>query len=185
MPAAKVHWTVEMRNALPDDGQRYEVIDGELFVSPAPRWTHQEAVGALYLLLQPYVARQQAGHTILSPADVEFAPDTVVEPDLFVVPLVKGRRPRDWREASHMLLAIEVLSPGTARLDLVRKRALYQREGVDEYWIVDVDGGVVQRWRPADDRLEVLGDRITWLPAGAAAPLEIDLERFFTEVSAG
>src|SRR5487761_2166817 len=72
MPATTTHWTVEMRNALPDDGQRYEVIDGELFVTPAPRWAHPEAVG----------------HVILSPADVEFARDTVVEPDLFVVPLV-------------------------------------------------------------------------------------------------
>jgi len=184
MPATNIHWTVEMRNALPDDGRRYEVIDGELFVTPAPRWTHQEAIGALYLILVPYVAAQASAHTILSPADVEFADDTVVEPDLFVVPLVNGRRPRDWQEAGHMLLAVEVLSPGTARLDQVRKRALYQREGVDEYWIVDVDARVVQRWRPGDDRPEMLSDRLEWLPPGARESLVVDLSRYFAEVVA-
>ena len=183
MPATTSHWTVEMRNALPDDGQRYEVIDGELFVTPAPRWAHQEAVGRLHLLLAPYVAAQAVGHVILSPADVEFARDTVVEPDLFVVPLVDGRRPRDWREAGHMLLAIEVLSPTTARLDQGRKRALYQRQGVDEYWIVDVDGRVMQRWRPGDDRPEVLTERLTWAPPGAESALAIDLATFFADIA--
>lgn len=182
MPATTIHWTVEMRNALPDDGKRYEVIDGKLFVTPAPRWTHQDAIGRLHLILAPYVSAQAVGHVILSPADVEFAYDTVVEPDLFVVPLVNGRRPRDWREAGHMRLAIEVLSPSTARLDQVRKRALYLREGVDEYWIVDVEGRVVQRWRPGDDRPEVLSERLVWTPLGAETALVIDLAAYFAEV---
>lgn len=91
MPATTTHWTAEMRNALPDDGQRYEVIDGELFVTPAPRMVHQAALGALYLILAPYLREWKVGFAILSPADVEFSDDTVVEPDLFVIPPVNWR----------------------------------------------------------------------------------------------
>ncbi len=186
MPATKTHWTVEMRNALPDDGQRYEVIDGELFVTPAPRMVHQVALGALHLILAPYLRERKVGFAILSPADVEFSDDTVVEPDLFVIPPVNGRRPKDWHTAGHMMLAVEILSPSTARLDRVRKRALYQREAVDEYWIVDVDAREVHRWRPGDERPEVLSDQLVWRPTGVsddATALTIDLEPLFAEIT--
>ncbi len=186
MSATTTHWTVEMRNALPDDGQRYEVIDGELFVTPAPRMVHQVALGALHLILAPYLRERKVGFAILSPADVEFSDDTVVEPDLFVIPPVNGHRPKDWRTAGHMMLAIEILSPSTARLDRVRKRALYRREGVDEYWIVDVDAREVHRWRPGDERPEVLSEQLVWRPAGVAddaTALTIDLESLFAEIT--
>ena len=185
MPATETHWTVEMRNDLPDDGNRYEVIDGELFVTPAPRLTHQGVLGALYLILAPYVKERKLGHAFFSPADIEFAPDTVVQPDLFVAPSVNGRRPKNWRAIQHLILAVEVLSPSTARLDRVHKRALYQREGVDEYWIVDADAREVQRWRPADERPEVLSEQLAWQPAGVsdAQALVIDLPALFAEIA--
>jgi Uma2 family endonuclease len=188
MPALPTHWTVELRNALPDDGKRYEVIDGELFVTPAPSWTHQAALLALVQRVDPYVRAHALGHLLFAPADVELADDSVVEPDLFVVPSVAGRRPKDWVDVGRMLLVVEILSPSTARLDHVRKRVLYQRHYFPEYWVVDVDSRLFSRWRPGDERPEILTDRIEWQPEGAGGaprePLVIEFEEYFREVVA-
>ena len=139
MAASSTHWTIARVRALPDDGRRYEVIDGELYASPAPTWEHQAAVQELLIQLRTYLAGTAIGHVVLSPADVEFRDDRMVEPDLFVVPLVDGRAPRDWQEAGRLLLAVEIVSPSTARADRLKKRTLYREERVDEYWVVDLD----------------------------------------------
>jgi Uma2 family endonuclease len=183
MATASKHWTIDMVRALPDDRNRYEIIDGELFVTPAPSWMHQRAVLELALRIVPYLKAERLGEAIIAPADVEFAPDTMVEPDLFVVPPIVGRPPRSWTEAGRILLVVEVLSPTTARADRVRKRALYARERVPEYWIVDVDAHLVERWRPDDERPEVLSDRIEWRPDHARAAVTIDLVEYFAEVT--
>lgn len=73
MPATSRGWTAEMVRALPEDGKRYEVIDGELFVTPAPVFDHQEAVGMLFLRLYPYMRGSGIGHATLSPADIEMS----------------------------------------------------------------------------------------------------------------
>lgn len=181
MPATKL-WTVEEVRALPDDGARYEVIDGELLVTPAPTWTHGEAVQELQYRLHAYLRMVGIGHVKVAPADVVFDPRTLVQPDLFVVPLVGGRRPDDWSQAGRMLLAVEVLSPGTARRDRILKRELYQRVDVPEYWIVDADTRAIERWRPGDTRGELLAERIEWRPEGAREPLVIDLDEYFAAV---
>ena len=185
MTAATTRWTAEMVRALPDDGNRYEVIDGELFVTPGPSWQHQTASRWLFLRLHAYLAAHTLGEAIYAPADVEFSEERMVEPDLFVVPLVAGRAPRSWAEAGRLLLAVEILSPSTARLDRQVKRRLYQRQGVPEYWIVDVDARLVERWRPADDRPEILAERLTWQPDVAHPALEIDLDAYFAHLDAG
>ena len=99
------------------------------------------------------------------------------------LPLVDSRRPRSWVEAGRLLLAVEVLSPSTARTDRQVKRRLYQREGVPEYWIVDIDARIIERWRPADPRPEMLADSLVWQPEGANEPLEISLPEFFGMVA--
>ena len=81
-----------------------------------------------------------------------------------------------------LLLAIEVISPGSARGDRGPKRALYQRH-VPEYWIVDLDAALFERWRPGDERPEILREHIDWWPAGAAAPFQLDLSSFFARVT--
>ena len=174
-------WTVEQVLGLPDDGQRHEVIDGELFMTPAPRLVHQEALRALYDELAEYVRAQRQGVLFWSPADIVFGPRTLVQPDLFVAPLIEGRRPREWSEITTLLLAVEVLSPGTASRDRGVKRRLYQRVGVSEYWIVDLDARIIERWRPGEERPEVLDAALRWQPPGAAAPLTIDLAAFLRE----
>lgn len=175
-------WTVDEVRALPDDGMRYEVVDGQLLVTPAPSWTHGEAVQELQYRLHAWLRTVGIGHVKVAPADVVLGPRTLVQPDLFVVPLVNGRRPDDWQEAGRMLLAVEVLSPGTARRDRIIKRELYQRTQVPEYWIVDVDTRAVERWRANDLRAELLADRIEWRPEGAEEPLVIDLAEYFASV---
>ena len=179
MAAATIRWTAAMVRALPDDGNRYEVVDGELLVTPAPTWRHQAASRALFLQLHPYLVAHAIGEVIYAPADVEFADDRMVEPDLFVVPLVGGRAPRTWEEAGRLLLAVEILSPGTARADRLVKRRLYQREGVPEYWIVDVDARLVERWQPGDERPEILTARLAWRPDPAVPAFEVDLDAYF------
>jgi Uma2 family endonuclease len=77
---------------------------------------------------------------------------------------------------------VEVLSPSTARADRTVKRRLFQRTGVSEYWIVDVDARLVKRWRPGDERPEVLTDSLTWQSDPAVEPLRVDLPAFFARV---
>jgi len=175
-------WTVEEVHALPEDGNRYEVVDGELLVTPAPSWRHGTASKLLLVRLHAYATEQGVGDVYHAPADVPYGPRTAVQPDLFAVPLVGGRRPRTWEEAGRLLLAVEVLSPRSARADRIVKRRLYQREGVPEYWIVDVDARLVERWRPEDERPELLAETIEWRPDPARPPLVIDLAAYFAEV---
>lgn len=179
MAAATRMWTVDEVRALPDDGNRYEVIDGELLVTPAPAWSHQRLVSDLHVLLATYAKLHALADVLVAPADVVYGHRTLVEPDIFAVPLVAGRRPRTWEEAGRLLLAVEVLSPSTARADRIRKRALYQREGVPEYWIVDDASRLIERWRPGDDRPEILVESIAWQPDAARPPLVIDLPDVF------
>ena len=175
-------WTVEEVHALPDDGNRYEVVDGELLVTPAPSWRHMYAVRALFLRLHEHAAAHRIAAVAFAPADVRYAPRTTVQPDVFAVPLVDGRPPRSWEDAGRLLLAVEVLSPSTARADRIVKRRLYQREGVPEYWIVDTDARLVERWRPDDERPELLTETIEWRPDPARPPLVVDLAAYFAEV---
>ena len=180
--AATHFWTADEVRALPADGRRYEVVAGELLVTPAPSFDHQQAVGQLLRALADYCERSRAGHAALAPADLTPEPDALVQPDVFVVGLVAGRRPRDWSDVERLVLAVEVLSPSTARADRTVKRRLYQRAGVPEYWIVDLEARLVERWRPSDERPEVLTDTLTWRPDPAVPPLTIELPEFFRQV---
>jgi Uma2 family endonuclease len=174
-------WTVDMLDTLPDDGKRCEIIDGELFVTPAPHVAHQRAVGALYRRLYACLERSAAGEVIFSPADVRSWPRTSVQPDLFVVRGPARLGPRGWPDVGSLLVAIEVVSPSSARADRGAKRQLYQRAGVPEYWIVDLDARLVERWRPGDERPEILGETVDWRVEGSAEPLVIDLVALFGE----
>ena len=183
MAAQPTEWTVEMVRALPDDGNRYEVIDGELFVTPAPSWHHQRAVRDLLALIYPYVREHALGDPLIAPADVVFGPRNMVEPDLFVVPLVGGEAPRSWEDVGRLLLVAEVLSPSTARTDRREKRDLYRSKAIPEYWIVDVDTRTVTRWRPDARTPETLTETLEWRPDTAVPSLIIDLPSFFDRVA--
>lgn len=170
-------WTVDDLHELPEDGRRHEIVDGELFMTPSPAWSHQSVLGALYVRFARFFATQPIGHVLMAPADVVFGPGTSVQPDLFIVPLIGGRKPASFAEAGRLLLAVEVLSPGSARLDRIVKRELYLRAGVPEYWIVDPDARVVERWRSGEARPEILDQRIEWPDGGG---MVVELEEMFS-----
>jgi Uma2 family endonuclease len=182
MPNIKRQWTAAERDDLPDDGNRYEVIDGDLFVTPAPSWTHQRALGLLHRMVADFLDRELVGDVIVSPADVVFSARRAVQPDLFVMPFADGRKARRFSDVGRLLLVVEVLSPSTARTDRVKKRTLYREERVDEYWIVDLDSRTFERSTPTEPRPEVLDTRIEWKPEGATSALTIDLVEYFEKI---
>lgn len=193
MAATKV-WTADEVRALMDESPptpRYELIDGELLVSfgssepgvmNAPTREHQRAVRELLRLLDDHVRMIGLGEALSSPADLELEVGTIVQPDVFVLSLPADGDGGGWDGVTSLHLAIEVLSPSTARYDRVLKRRFYQRIGVPEYWIVDIGSRVVERWQPSDERPEVLDGTLTWHPPGMSEPLTLDLEAFFARV---
>jgi Uma2 family endonuclease len=171
--------TIEQLLALPDDGQRHELLDGVHAVTPAPMPPHQLALGAFWRALDAGLAGHPTYTILSSPADIRFGPRTLVQPDLFVFRKEPGHQVREWSEVGVPVLAIEFLSPTTAARDRGAKRRIYQRAGVAEYWIVDLDARLVERWRPDDVRPEIVDERLVWAPAVLATPIVIDLPSLF------
>src|ERR1043166_2617372 len=182
MPGSAQHWTREMVVAITDDGNRYELFDGELLVTPAPRARHQDAAAALFRRLDPYVRLHRIGHLGFAPADLALEGGQLAQPDVYVVPFFDGRPPRTWSEYGIPLLVVEILSPSSARADRIVKRRRYQRTGVPEYWVVDLDARMVERWRPDDERPAIVDGVLTWLPLPVTPPLEIVLAELFAEI---
>lgn len=179
--AAPTYYTADLVRALPDDGNRYEVVHGELLVTPAPRALHQLVVQRLAMALGLYLATHRIGQLFASPADISWGPDILVQPDLFVVDLTEART-LDWSRMRRLLLAIEVLSPTTARADRFTKRRLYQDVDVGTYWIVDADAQQAEVWTPDLAFPAIEGDRLIWRPAEAPAPFVIQLAELFRAI---
>lgn len=182
MPAAHTMWTVQMLDALPDDGQRYELLDGSVYVTPAPSDVHQLVVGEFFARLRTYLRGSHTARALISPADVrrDDREHNRVQPDVFVVRLTDGKRPVYPYSLGDLVLAIEVQSPGNPALDYQVKRPIYLAAGL-EYWIVEPEARVVSRWRGADDPGQRFSDRIEWQAPGAAEPLVVDLRELFDE----
>jgi Uma2 family endonuclease len=161
-------------------GERWELVDGELLVTPSPHWTHQDIATQLLLRLEPFVRAHQLGKIFVAPLDVKLQPGLVLQPDILVVPAGELRKRSD--VVTRLLLAVEVTSPGSARFDRVKKRPAYQRSRVPEYWIVDPEAEMIERWRPDDDRPEPLVHRLEWRPLGATDVFALDVEEFFASV---
>jgi Uma2 family endonuclease len=183
MPAlsASVYWTATMVRELPDDGNRYECIDGELFVTPSPGNPHQAVVGELYRALFPYVREMGIGYVQFSPLDVELDEGMIVQPDILAFRLTPSVE-RGRIHGRDLLLVVEVLSPGTARRDRGPKRAFYERIGVSEYWIVHPASRLVERRRHGAASPVWEENEMVWHPEGAARPLVLDLPALFDAV---
>jgi Uma2 family endonuclease len=184
MPASARRWTRDQVLALPDDGKRYELVSGELVVTPAPRGLHQRAVAALYLALHEWLTRHPVAHVLFSPADIILGEDEILQPDLFVYRTAAGAALTHWSDISELLLVIEVSSPSSGRYDRHLKRRRYQRAAVPEYWVVDLDARVVERWRPGDEQPEVIPDRLLWQPARGGPLMDLDVEETMRALSA-
>ncbi len=163
MPAPQPIATIEDLLALPDDGLRHELLDGEHVVTPAPSPPHQWVVGTVWRVLSLATADRRDLAVLTGPADVRLGPRSLVQPDLFVIGLdPSAPLHTTWESMPAPLLAVEVLSPSTARHDRGKKRHLYLDAGVEEYWIVDIAARIIERWRPGESRPEI-GDRdVNW-----------------------
>jgi Uma2 family endonuclease len=130
-------YTYDDLRHMPDDGQRYEIIGGEMIVTPAPTAAHQRVIGRLYRLFDDH-ARQFGGEVLLAPFDVKLGRHDAVEPDLVYLAASRPRVPAADNSIAYAPdLVVEVISPSSRRTDRVLKMALYARTGVQEYWIAD------------------------------------------------
>jgi Uma2 family endonuclease len=131
-------WTYADLVALPEDQLRHELVDGEHVVTPSPGTVHQSILLNLVRLLLPYLDRVGLGRMLVAPFDVKLSMFTVFVPDLVYFTAERfGRVVNEKHATAAPDLVVEILSPGTRRRDKGRKRAVYDREGVREYWIVD------------------------------------------------
>ena len=178
MPDLARRYTVADVLAFPEDGRRYELIRGELVVSPAPMPRHQELIARLAVLLRRYCEHEANDlRTFLGPADISWDDETLVQPDLFVVPVSQATN--DWRTFQDLVLAVEVISPSSRRADRVEKRRLYQSHRVGTYWIVDEESRLVEVWHPEDARPEIVTDELRWRGTPETPELVIPLEELF------
>jgi Uma2 family endonuclease len=135
---ARRAWTYGNLAALPDDHLRHELIDGEHVVTPSPNTLHQTISLNLVRLLLPCLDEHRLGQLLSAPFDIKCSPFTVLVPDLVFFTAARFARVVNEKHATAAPdLVVEILSPGTRRRDKGRKRAIYDREGVREYWIVD------------------------------------------------
>src|SRR5688572_4681072 len=151
-PESRTKLTYDDFVLFPDDGLRHELIDGEHYVTPSPNDKHQTILVNLLLLIGPWVRTHAVGKVWLAPFDVVLSPSDVVEPDLLY--MSNERRARVATDANVQgppELVVEIGSPGTRRRDETIKRALYERGGISEYWVVDTELDVVRVYRRLDN----------------------------------
>jgi Uma2 family endonuclease len=179
---APVYYSADMVRALPHDGNRYEVVHGELLVTPAPLPWHQEVGARLLEALRSYVRSEARGfHVFASPADISWTEDTLVQPDVFVVPVAEART-LNWAHIKDLQVVIEVLSPSSSRADRFTKRRLYQERHVPRYWVVDAQEQLVEVWTPEVQFPVVERVRLIWSPSGAGRPFTLELAELFRPI---
>ena len=174
--------TITWRDAqrMPDDGNRYEAIGGELFMTPSPSVRHQILVVRLYDALRPLLTKRDRGVLLIAAVGVEF-PDTGegVQPDLVFVSNERRGIIGDAALRGAPDLVIEILSPSTASRDRTIKLELYERQGVREYWIVDPDENAIDVWRFGEDPQHERFEGTLPVRLGAEEVGVIDLEAVF------
>jgi Uma2 family endonuclease len=169
---------------LPDDGHRHEAIEGELYVTPAPSSRHQRVSRRLLYALEAMLGAPGLGELFFAPIGVEF-PDTGegVQPDIVFVSTARRGIIVDEGIRGAPDLVIEILSPTTAHRDRGVKRKLYERQGVDQYWIVDMEAVAVEVWsfgeRPSEASALQRFTEILPVRLGDESSGEIDLSEIF------
>lgn len=168
--SARVILTYDDYAALPDDGRRYELYEGELIMTPSPRPRHQVVIGNLHMLMAEHVRAHGLGQVYLSPIDVILSRITVLQPDLVYIERARLEIVTERAIEGAPTLVVEVLSPSTDARDRGVKQALYARYGVPFYWIVDPDARTVQALRLSGESYEAVA-RLDETRAAALAPL--------------
>lgn len=122
---------------LPNDGKRYEIIDGELYMTPAPSTEHQDISFIIERLLYDFVSRQNLGYVYHAPIDVVFSMTEIIQPDIIFIQRDRREIVTKRNVVAAPDLVVEILSETSEVVDRTTKRALYEKHGVKEYWIVD------------------------------------------------
>ncbi|HZU78176.1 MAG TPA: Uma2 family endonuclease [Dehalococcoidia bacterium] len=177
-------WTYEAYARIPDDGRRYEIIDGVLYVTPAPSYPHQNSVSNFHYHLKTHLRTTGRGIVILAPFDVELMPgQPVVQPDVLVVLAEHRHRLTNSRLIGPPDLVIEVSSPSTATHDRSRKLSAYARAGVPEYWIADPNARTVELLFLEGSEYVSAGvfSGAAVLPSRIVPGLGVPVEEFFAE----
>ncbi len=165
--AEPIRLTYEDFCALPDDGKRYEILDGDLYMSPSPFTAHQVVVGNLHLILAHFVRNKQLGRVFVAPYDVVLGQHNVVEPDLIYVSKANASIITKKNIQGSPDLLIEVLSESTQDRDLRDKRNIYARHDVPWYWIIDPEGPRVMELKLMDRAFAVAAELsvdASWTP---------------------
>jgi len=167
---------------IPDDGLRHEIIDGEHYVTPSPSVRHQEISGRLFYSIQRYLEEHAIGAVFYAPLDALLGEFDIVVPDLIYISNERSPYLTSKNLQGPPDLVIEILSPSTARRDQRLKRDLYERTGVQEYWLVDPLRDVIDVYRTQSSGafagpLEYA--RTTSLTSPLFPSLQIGLDRIF------
>lgn len=175
MAVSVPRFTVDQLDQFPDDGNRYELLDGVLLVTPLAGAPHQLIASRLAFILSSAV--HQTGATVFTPGGIVFPPRTQLEPDILVVP---AHFPPDaeWPEITEHWLAVEILSRSSRIYDREFKRQAYLDLGVHEVWLVDRHAGVVETSRAAGE-VNVVREAITWRIPSGSVEVMVDLDVVF------
>lgn len=151
-------WTYQDYLDLPDDGYRYEIIGGELYMSPAPNTLHQRVLAELLFMLQVFVKKNKLGIVLPAPCDVLLEPGgTPVEPDILFISEKHRHIITPQNVQGPPDLVVEIISPFSPEHDRDRKFKLYQKSGVAEYWLVDPEARTIEVFVLRQQRYELLG----------------------------
>jgi Uma2 family endonuclease len=156
LPAGPLTWRDLWRT--PDDGKRYEIIDGVLYVSPAPVPRHQRVLRALFRALDRHVRRHRLGEVFFAPIGIVLETPSAVQPDLVFIAARQSGIIREKGVFGAPDLLVEVLSPSSERRDRALKRRTYERCGVPHYWVVDPRRRRLEAWRLEGGRYVVEAD---------------------------
>jgi len=169
--------TYEDYCALPDDGQRHEIIDGEHVVNPAPGTYHQTVSRRLQFELYEQIEKTGRGQVFNAPTDLQLSDLDIVQPDLIVIAAGNEDIITPTRILGVPDLVVEILSPATAPLDRSRKKNLYERAGIPEYWLVDPDARRLEQLRLESGRYRLTGTHTEQVAPAILDGITVDLTR--------
>jgi Uma2 family endonuclease len=179
MAVSVPRYTVDDLEQFPHDGNRYELLDGVLLVTPAPRQVHQVVVGELQFRLLDAIGRNGVAR-VVGPGAITRLPSTQLEPDILVYP-ARFSAKLNWAEITEHWLAVEVLSRSSRAYDRLFKCDAYFALGVPQVWLVDIDDRSVEVWRSRTEH-ETVRDVIRWAVPTTDVVVTIDLAELISKL---
>jgi Uma2 family endonuclease len=169
-------FTIDMLDDFPDDGTRYELLEGSLIVTPSPSFDHQRVATRLATILANAVGSEA---DVVAVGAIQRGDNTQLQPDILVLP---GSYPpkTNWREFRDWWLAVEVMSPSSRVYDREVKRAAYLTLGVEEYWLVDLRTRSIEVWKPGEATSTTVSDTLEWRPRSIGRTIVLDLAKVFS-----